>query len=74
LCPQRKKAGFVALSVQGHVPTEALSGVDATVEWVIGDKEGPACDTPIAGPVVDLLAREAAGNWPCISVWWRPVG
>jgi hypothetical protein len=45
-----------------------------TIEWVIGDEEGPASDTPIAGDAVELLARDAAGRWPCISVWWRPVG
>lgn len=44
-----------------------------TIEWVIGDEEGPSSDRPTQGNAKELLALEAAGRWGCAGVWWRPA-
>lgn len=44
-----------------------------TIEWVIGDEEGPSVDRPIRENSVVVLEREKAGRWNCTGVWWRPI-
>lgn len=44
-----------------------------TIEWVIGDEEGPSIDRPTPANAKALLALEAAGRWSCAGIWWRPA-
>ncbi len=44
-----------------------------SIEWVIGDEEGPSVDRPTRENSVVVLEREKAGRWNCTGVWWRPA-
>lgn len=44
-----------------------------SIEWVIGDEEGPSVDRPTRENSVVVLEREKAGRWNCGGVWWRPA-
>lgn len=44
-----------------------------TIEWVIGDEEGPSVDRPTRENSVVVLERGKAGRRNCAGVWWRPI-
>jgi hypothetical protein len=44
-----------------------------TIEWVVGDEEGPSSDRPTRSNAKELLLLEATGQWSCAGIWWRPA-